>query len=771
MSLDLKDCLAAINPAGCSYKEWCDVGMALKHEGYSVADWEAWSARDSARYHPGECVKKWETFRQETGEIVTGGTLVTMAKQHGWKPSFHGEDVAFGWEDSQVCGGGKTGGIIDKNWLEGQELTIPSDASWKPEEDLTKYLETLFQPNEYIGYVAESMKQDDKFVPANRGIYSRTAGEIVELLRQGKDISEALSSEYDRECGAWIRFNPLDGKGVKNANVADYRYALIESDSMSLEKQNALIRELELPVAALVYSGGKSLHAIVRIDAKDYPEYRKRVDDLYKACEKNGLKLDTQNRNPSRLSRMPGVTRAGRKQFLVAVNIGKADYLTWREWYEEQTDDLPDFENLGEVWDDLPPLAPPLIDGVLRQGHKLLLSGPSKAGKSFALTEMTIAIAEGLRWMGWPCTRGKVVYVNFELDRPSCLHRFADVYRAMGIKTDNRDNIEIWNLRGKSMQLDKLAPKLIRRAKKVRPLAIILDPIYKALTGDENSAEQMALFCNQFDRVCSEVGCSVIYCHHHSKGAQGGKKAMDRASGSGVFARDPDALLDLIELPLKESNYDFLKGKAACKAIIAYLDSTLPKGWRDDLGPDDFLSKFQLMEYCKGGALSPAQLSEAEAEAAKAEHHAEHTTAWRISCTLREYERPDDRDVYFAWPVHVADTSGALKDIRPEVEVGGRVVQPRDKSDGSHKEDKAKKERQQVIDAYTLIAAEKEPEADGRVVVRIGDMVERSAEFFGKEMTKPAIRKKIDKYGDLVVTKGVVLPAAEAAENDAAGGE
>ena len=80
MSLDLKDCLAAINPAGCSYKEWCDVGMALKHEEYSVADWEAWSARDSARYHPGECVKKWETFRQETGEIVTGGTLVTMAR-------------------------------------------------------------------------------------------------------------------------------------------------------------------------------------------------------------------------------------------------------------------------------------------------------------------------------------------------------------------------------------------------------------------------------------------------------------------------------------------------------------------------------------------------------------------------------------------------------------------------------------------------------------------------------------------------------------------
>ena len=67
----------------------------------------------------------------------------------------------------------------------------------------------------------------------------------------------------------------MDGKGVKNENVTDYRYALVESDCMALEEQNAIIRELELPVAVLVYSGGKSVHAIVKIDAANYDEYRK----------------------------------------------------------------------------------------------------------------------------------------------------------------------------------------------------------------------------------------------------------------------------------------------------------------------------------------------------------------------------------------------------------------------------------------------------------------------------------------------------------------
>ncbi len=313
-----------------------------------------------------------------------------------------------------------------------------------------------------------------------------------------------------------------------------------------------------------MHSGKKSLHAIVKIEAGTYEEYRKRVDYLYNVCKKNGLKVDNQNRNPSRLSRMPGVIRNGQKQFLVATNIGKESWNEWKEWIESINDDLPDPESLESEWDNLPELAPCLIDGLLRQGHKMLIAGPSKAGKSFALIEMCIAIAEGKEWLGWKCTKGKILYVNLELDRPSCLHRFKDVYSALEWKPNNLNNIDIWNLRGKSVPMDKLAPKLIRRAQKKNYIAIVIDPIYKVITGDENSADQMAHFCNQFDKVCTELGCAVIYCHHHSKGSQGNKRSMDRASGSGVFARDPDALIDLIELELTDNIYKAIENKVMC---------------------------------------------------------------------------------------------------------------------------------------------------------------------------------------------------------------
>lgn len=520
---NLTEILEYIDPSTCSYQEWINVGMALKHEGYTVSDWDMWSMKDVNRYHSGECAKKWATF-QGSSAPVTAGTIIQMAKENG----YHYENVSAELDWDSEIGSKDELVVVDRNWLERSEIHIPEQ--WNPTEQIITYLETLFEPDENVGYVTESWEHDGKFLPS-KGCYDRTAGQLIKELYQCKGDIGSVLGDYNSEVGAWIRFNPLDGKGVKNENVTEFRYALVESDTMDISAQKAIITELELPVAALVYSGKKSLHAIVKIDASTYEEYKKRVDYLYNVCNKNGLKLDIQNRNPSRLSRMPGVMRNGKKQYLLDTNIGKENWNEWREWIESVNDDLPDPESMADVWDNLPELAPPLIDGVLRQGHKMLIAGPSKAGKSYALIELCCAIAEGKKWLEWNCTQGKVMYVNLELDRASCLHRFKDVYTALGIAPDNLSNIDIWNLRGRSVPMDKLAPKLIRRASKKNYIAIIIDPIYKVITGDENSADQMAHFCNQFDKVCTELGCAVIYCHHHSKGAQGGKRSMDRASG------------------------------------------------------------------------------------------------------------------------------------------------------------------------------------------------------------------------------------------------
>ena len=753
--MELTECLKYIDPAALDYQTWVNVGMALKHEGYSCDVWDSWSRNDS-RYHSGECAKKWESFGGNSNPI-TGATIVQLAKDRGM-PSR--EDRAFSWDDeisyenaseSSPVGTGlalsapsgmvtkysdrtnSVPAIINPNWVEGREITAPTE--WNPAREIIRYLEALFEPDEKVGYVMQSYEKDGKFIPANKGAYDRTAGQLIaHLSKCGGDVGAVLG-DYNPKAGAWIRFNPLDGKGIKNENVTEFRYALVESDNVDIETQNAIIRELELPVAVLVYSGKKSLHAIVRIDADNYEEYRRRVDFLYQICQKNGLQPDTQNRNPSRLSRIPGVQRGENKQYIVDTDIGKSSWNEWREWIEGVNDDLPGFENAADFWNDMPELAPPLIEGVLRQGHKMLIAGPSKAGKSFALIELCAAIAEGREWFGWRVAQGKVLYVNLELDKASCEHRFVDIYNALGWKPDNLRNIDIWNLRGKSVPMDKLAPKLIRRAAKRNYLAIILDPIYKVITGDENSADQMAHFCNQFDKVCTELGCAVIYCHHHSKGAQGAKRSMDRASGSGVFARDPDALLDLIELELPEALVREEQNKAVCN--VCY-DLLVRSGKAGDISQDDMVTAKAMREHVRN-AISGDSLRQAEESISAAEKLAESRSAWRIEGTLREFPKFPPVNVWFDYPIHRIDMSGVLKDIQLDV-----PAQPWQRNFSKKKSDKERKdERKESIEtAYNAC------NMDGKVTLK--DL----AEYTGK--SEDTVRRYIKEHGGFWIDGGEV---------------
>lgn len=584
MENNLLSALKAIDVSQVTRAEWISVGMALKEEGYPCSIWDDWS-RNDVRYHPGECERKWRSFRG-SGTPVKGGTIVQMAKERGWTP--FSEDGCMAWDDT-IEYDGVTDGFSG--------FTPP--AAWDPVGDLITYLELLFEPDDRVGYVTNDVWKDadGKWLPS-KGVYDRTAAELIASLKKHPDDIGATVGDWKPEVGAWIRFNPVDGEGVKNDNVTRFRYALVESDTLPVAEQDILYRKLELPIAALVHSGGKSLHAIVRVDADNYEEYRKRVDFLYDFLEKNGVTIDKQNRNPSRLSRMPGVTRNGNRQYLAATNIGRKSWVDWLDFVEGVTDELPDMEPLSVYKDNPPALPEELISGILRRGHKMLISGSSKAGKSFLLMELCVALAEGRPWLGFPCKKGRVLYVNLEIDPASAVNRFLKIYEALGIPAANMDSIVLWNLRGHAVPLDQLVPKLIRRVRDQKFDAIIIDPIYKVITGDENNASEMGAFCNQFDKICTETGCSTIYCHHHSKGAQGMKKAMDRASGSGVFARDPDAQLDMIQLELSED---------------------IENNVRD------------------GGA-----------------------TAWRLESSLREFPNITPVNFWFEYPLHRIDTAGTL---------------------------------------------------------------------------------------------------------------
>ena len=647
-----------------NYEEWLQVGMAAKAEGGTCAEWEAWSHTDAERYHEGECERKWRGFGRGGGREVRIGTAVEIARRHGFDPAERhlqpeGPVVAYDWDDELPAIGGRTAGpVVRPEYIAPVDIPSP-DGPWNPTKEMLDYLVALFQPGESVSLGKKVFQAEDgRWKPMNKGDLF-PVDYLTERLRKCKDVADVIG-DYNHDGGVFVRVNPMLDDSGSDKSVAAWRHALVECDSKTPEEQYAILLKLELPCAAIIHSGGKSVHAIIKVNARTEEEYRKKVDYLFKTCAENGLPLDRQNRNPSRYSRLPGVERGKGRQRLLKTNCGKATWQEWVDFIEESKDDLPDIETADAFIDNPPPLADEIIGGVLRKGHKMLLSGPSKAGKSYLLMELAMAVAEGRDWLGWQCAKGRALYINLELDASSCKNRLHDLYGAKGW-THTRGQLDVWNLRGRSEPLGKLADKLIRRSRDKGYAVIIIDPIYKVITGDENDAASMAAFCNFFDRIAFGTGAAVAYCHHHSKGEQGAKKAQDRASGSGVFARDPDALIDMIALPLDEGRRKATRDRLACNALAAQLDRERP-GWRSASFGDDLLTPDGFVEHMKEVVPDIRDRMDQKLKEAEA------TTAWRIDGILREFPGFQPKDVWFRWPCHEPDETGMLKDMLTEGE-------------------------------------------------------------------------------------------------------
>ncbi len=124
--------------------------------------------------------------------------------------------------------------------------------------------------------------------------------------------------------GCLFRPNPVSGTptgekgGWTDADVTAHRFALVESDILPLDLQLSVLARLPLPIAAIIFSGRKSYHALVQVDAPDAVAYRRDVGRMLALLRPLGF--DQSTGNPSRMSRLPGAMRGEGLQRLVYLN-------------------------------------------------------------------------------------------------------------------------------------------------------------------------------------------------------------------------------------------------------------------------------------------------------------------------------------------------------------------------------------------------------------------------------------------------------------------
>lgn len=212
---------------------------------------------------------------------------------------------------------------------------------------------------------------------------------------------------------------------------------------------------------------------------------------------------------------------------------------------------------------------------------------------------------------------------------------------------------------------------------------------------------------------------------------------MDRASGSGVFARDPDAILDLIELEPTDALLKQEVNKAVCDTCMEYLNQ-LFEDWEDDVSQDDMCSQTQMMAYCKK-KLFKGQFEELERQVKETEKRVHVRTAWRIEGTLREFPKFDPVNVWFDYPVHKVDKVGSLKDMQPESD---KAPWQRAASNRKTPADK-KKERKQALEmAYEALG--------------IGENVTVDALAEYMAVTEKTVRNRLKEHGGFIIDEGNV---------------
>ncbi len=386
--------------------------------------------------------------------------------------------------------------------IDPEALSIPWPAAdWR--KDLAKLLEVAFEKDETIEFKISDTPT--------------ATAELVSNIVDRDDAIKKIMKSLDCQDGALICVNATKGGADATDESWRYRYAVIDNPKMSLAKQLAYYKALNLPCAALVNTGANSVQAWVKIGAVDREEYDERIEFLFKTLDSQGFKIDSANKSPSFMARMPGVLRGGKQQYLIGTEQGAKNFKEWKEWVEYSLDGKPLIE-LASDSEEPPKKDASIIENMLRAGEFFLFQAPPKSGKSLALMDMALSICYGEDWFGNATSSNDVLFINFELTKSVFLNRLHLLGNKRGLNAST-PKFGFLNLRGTALsplETAQLIAKRIEGAKKLENhdyRVVVIDPISAVLHNPKSmrlTGSPHQILMQMIDTIIALTGCAVV---------------------------------------------------------------------------------------------------------------------------------------------------------------------------------------------------------------------------------------------------------------------
>jgi len=154
--------------------------------------------------------------------------------------------------------------------------------------------------------------------------------------------------------------------------------------------------------------------------------------------------------------------------------------------------------------------APFYLKDWLPKKGKMELYGQAKVGKSLLSLQLARCIGAGEPFLEIPTTQARVLYLQFELGQEILQDR---------LKKTGHTYEEVYLGTTFSLKLDKAdGQKMLQEAlEAVCPQVVIIDPLYKAIAGDENETHDMLSVADFLDQCIDLYNCSFVVIHHPGK--------------------------------------------------------------------------------------------------------------------------------------------------------------------------------------------------------------------------------------------------------------
>jgi len=394
-------------------------------------------------------------------------------------------------------------------------ITIPD-----PIPDGTReLLRAAFEPGEGVRIAQGTNDDEGKEIPNGSGV-CLSRDEWLKKLDDAKGDPNKFMRTSSRN-GIFISVNPLRIGGSKDADVVSYRHCLLEFDTISATEQWALIHQSHVPASAVISSGGKSIHAWVRVDAKDRKEYDTRVSYIYKHFAE--WKPDEKNKNPSRFSRLANCERGKNRQELIAIKIGAESFSEWVA--ELEVDGIGTTVTIDELMEFDADNDPNVILGKrwLCKGGSCLFVGQSGIGKSSLAVQCAATWGVGLSVFGvLPVKPLKSLFVQAENDIGDLSEMLQGVLGSTGW-TESSDELHVLKrnlifVRDTIHTGFEFCESIQRLIDKHEPDLVWVDPLLSFI-GDDISKQQV---CSQFLRnwigpISEATGVCWMFVHHTGK--------------------------------------------------------------------------------------------------------------------------------------------------------------------------------------------------------------------------------------------------------------